>query len=33
MALAENAPAMAYAMNLTTKAGFIAYLSSRIPIK
>jgi thiazole synthase len=33
IALAENAPAMAYAMNLATVAGRIAYLSGRMPIK
>jgi len=33
IALAENAPAMAYAINLATKAGPIAYLSERMPIK
>jgi thiazole synthase len=33
IALAENAPAMAYAMNLATVAGRIAYLAGRMAIK
>lgn len=33
IALAANAPAMAYAMNLATVAGRIAYLAGRMPIK
>ncbi|MFM5981908.1 MAG: glycine oxidase ThiO [Sphaerospermopsis kisseleviana] len=33
IALAENAPAMAYAMGLATVAGRIAYLAGRMPIK
>ncbi|OSO88071.1 glycine oxidase ThiO [Cylindrospermopsis raciborskii CENA303] len=33
IALAQNAPAMAYAMNLATTAGRIAYLAGRMPIK
>ncbi|MEA5577372.1 glycine oxidase ThiO [Anabaena sp. UHCC 0451] len=33
IALAENAPAMAYAMNLATVAGRIAYLAGRMPMK
>ncbi len=33
IALAENAPAMAYAMNLATIAGRMAYLAGRMPIK
>ena len=33
IALAQNAPAMAYAMNLATIAGRMAYLSGRMPMK
>jgi len=33
IALAQNAPAMAYAMNLATVAGRLAYLAGRMPIK
>ena len=33
IALAENAPTMAYAMGLATVAGRIAYLAGRMPIK
>ncbi|MFM7364979.1 MAG: glycine oxidase ThiO [Cuspidothrix sp.] len=33
IALAENAPAMAYAMGLATTAGRMAYLAGRMPIK
>jgi thiazole synthase len=33
IALAENAPAMAYAMNLATVAGRMAYLAGRMPMK
>ncbi|MDM3846667.1 MAG: glycine oxidase ThiO [Aphanizomenon gracile PMC644.10] len=33
IALAENAPAMAYAMNLATIAGRMAYLAGRMPMK
>jgi len=33
IALAQNAPAMAYAMNLATVAGRMAYLAGRMPIK
>ncbi len=33
IALAQNAPIMAQAMNLATKAGRMAYLAGRIPIK
>ena len=33
IALAENAPAMAYAINLATMAGLIAYLAGRMQIK
>lgn len=33
IALAENAPAMAYAMNMATIAGRLAYLAGRMPIK
>lgn len=33
IALAENAPAMAHAMNLATVAGRLAYLAGRMPIK
>ncbi|MTJ55527.1 FAD-dependent oxidoreductase [Anabaena sp. UHCC 0253] len=33
IALAQNAPAMAYAMNLATVAGRMAYLSGRMPMK
>ncbi|MDP5016530.1 MAG: glycine oxidase ThiO [Dolichospermum sp.] len=33
IALAQNAPAMAYAMNLATVAGRMAYLAGRMPMK
>ncbi|MBD2450017.1 glycine oxidase ThiO [Nostoc sp. FACHB-152] len=33
IALAQNPPAMAYAMNLATVAGRLAYLAGRMPIK
>ncbi|MBD2138299.1 glycine oxidase ThiO [Anabaena sp. FACHB-1237] len=33
IALAENAPAMAYAMNMATIAGRLAYLAGRMPMK
>ncbi|MBU7585827.1 MAG: glycine oxidase ThiO [Nostoc sp. TH1S01] len=33
IALAQNSPAMAYAMNLATVAGRLAYLAGRMPIK
>ncbi|BAZ24617.1 thiazole synthase [Kalymmatonema gypsitolerans NIES-4073] len=33
IALAQNAPAMAHAMNLATVAGRLAYLAGRMPIK
>jgi thiazole synthase len=33
IALAENAPAMAYAMNMATLAGRLAYLAGRMPMK
>ena len=33
IALAQNSPAMAHAMNLATVAGRLAYLAGRMPLK